>query len=95
MRRFHSPPFNSPSLIELERGNNSKKLSASPISFSKERRWSELKSTEGYKTQQHKAKPCKKYLTDLKKENKCKMKYSHCPSLFQKRGDGGELKSPV
>jgi len=30
-------PFYSPSLTELERGNNGKKLSASPLSFEKER----------------------------------------------------------
>jgi len=34
---FSLTPFYSPSLIELERGNNSKKLFVSPLSFSKER----------------------------------------------------------
>jgi hypothetical protein len=34
---FLLTPFYSPSLNELERGNNSKKLFVSPLSFSKER----------------------------------------------------------
>jgi len=34
---FYSPPFYSPSLTELERGNNRKKLFVSPFSFSKEK----------------------------------------------------------
>jgi len=37
MRDFYSPPFYSPSLIELERGNNSKKIiRIAPLFFKRE-----------------------------------------------------------
>jgi hypothetical protein len=55
-------------LIELERGNNSKKLSVSFLSFSKERGWGELKKHQRCKTQQHKTDPCEKYLNRVKEK---------------------------